>query len=121
MLEPHGPLPPEIYWRRRVLAAGLALFAVIVVVGVIGVVLLVANTKDNVYDSDDVAVGDVAEFVRDQAAGRPPEHNARPAFFQQRCPRDLRPFGFDRTEGGRERYFHRVSLSSMASPRTRTA
>ncbi len=32
MLEPHGPLPPEIYWRRRVLAAGLALFAVIVVV-----------------------------------------------------------------------------------------
>ena len=32
MLEPHGPLPPEIYWRRRVLAAVLALFAVLVVV-----------------------------------------------------------------------------------------
>lgn len=32
MLEPNGPLPPEIYWRRRVLAAGLAAFAVLVVV-----------------------------------------------------------------------------------------
>ncbi|TWS20531.1 hypothetical protein FK529_04075 [Tsukamurella asaccharolytica] len=32
MLEPHGPLPPEIYWRRRVLAAVVALFAVVVVV-----------------------------------------------------------------------------------------
>ncbi|CAM3670845.1 BsuPI-related putative proteinase inhibitor [Tsukamurella ocularis] len=44
MLEPHGPLPPEIYWRRRVLAAGLALFAVIVVVLLI---VFVGGGKDS--------------------------------------------------------------------------
>lgn len=44
MLEPHGPLPPEIYWRRRVLAAGLALFAVLVVVLLI---VFVGGGKDS--------------------------------------------------------------------------
>ncbi|AUN39121.1 hypothetical protein [Tsukamurella tyrosinosolvens] len=44
MLEPHGPLPPEIYWRRRVLAAVLALFAVLVVVLLI---VFVGGGKDS--------------------------------------------------------------------------
>lgn len=44
MLEPHGPLPPEIYWRRRVLVAVLALFAVVVVVLLI---VFVGGGKDS--------------------------------------------------------------------------
>lgn len=44
MLEPNGPLPPEIYWRRRVLAAVVALFAVVVVVLLI---VFVGGGKDS--------------------------------------------------------------------------
>jgi hypothetical protein len=33
-LEPHGPLPSQVYWRRRGLALGIALLAVALVVGV---------------------------------------------------------------------------------------
>ncbi len=33
-LEPHGPLPPQVYWRRRGLALGIALLAVALVAGV---------------------------------------------------------------------------------------
>jgi hypothetical protein len=38
-LEPHGPLPPEIYWRRRGLAVGIAVVVVAIVVAVIVAVL----------------------------------------------------------------------------------
>ena len=34
MLEPNGPLPPEIYWRRRLLAIGVIATAIVLVVGV---------------------------------------------------------------------------------------
>ncbi len=33
-LEPHGPLPPQVYWRRRGLALGIALLAVALVAGI---------------------------------------------------------------------------------------
>lgn len=33
-LEPHGPLPSQVYWRRRGLALGIALLAVALVAGV---------------------------------------------------------------------------------------
>ncbi|OBI44710.1 hypothetical protein A5707_02535 [Mycobacterium kyorinense] len=41
-LEPHGPLPPEIYWRRRGLAVGIAVVVVGIVVATI-VALLSGN------------------------------------------------------------------------------
>jgi hypothetical protein len=43
-LEPHGPLPTQIYWRRRALALGIA----VLVIGVIAaiVVVVVKNTGD---------------------------------------------------------------------------
>lgn len=41
-LEPHGPLPTQIYWRRRALAIGLAVLAVAVIVAV--VILVVTNS-----------------------------------------------------------------------------
>ncbi|WP_068279228.1 hypothetical protein [Aldersonia kunmingensis] len=38
MFETNGPLPPEIYQRRRWLAIGLASFAILVVIGLIAVI-----------------------------------------------------------------------------------
>ena len=38
-LEPRGPLPPEIYWRRRGLALGIAVVAVGIVIAIIVAVL----------------------------------------------------------------------------------
>ncbi|MGH3597180.1 MAG: hypothetical protein ACRDUT_14635 [Mycobacterium sp.] len=38
-LEPHGPLPPEIYWRRRGLALGIAVVVIGVVVAIVVAVL----------------------------------------------------------------------------------
>lgn len=34
-LEPHGPLPPQIYWRRRGLALGIAVLVIGVVVAIV--------------------------------------------------------------------------------------
>ncbi|MDT5090771.1 MAG: hypothetical protein QOH60_134 [Mycobacterium sp.] len=38
-LEPHGPLPPQIYWRRRALAIGIAVLVIGAVVAVVITVL----------------------------------------------------------------------------------
>ncbi|KAA0022025.1 hypothetical protein [Antrihabitans cavernicola] len=35
MLEPNGPLPPEIYWRRRALAIGVGLVALLVLIWIV--------------------------------------------------------------------------------------
>ncbi|MEV0688027.1 hypothetical protein AB0I35_29580 [Nocardia sp. NPDC050378] len=44
MLEPNGPLPPEIYWRRRALAIGVIIVALAIVVWL---VTLVARGGDS--------------------------------------------------------------------------
>ena len=41
-LEPHGPLPTQIYWRRRALAMGIAVLVIGVIAAV--VVMIVMNT-----------------------------------------------------------------------------
>lgn len=38
-LEPHGPLPPQIYWRRRGLALGIAVVVIGIVVAIVVAVL----------------------------------------------------------------------------------
>jgi hypothetical protein len=38
-LEPQGPLPPEIYWRRRGLALGIAVVVIVIVVAIVVAVL----------------------------------------------------------------------------------
>ncbi|MFR9752827.1 hypothetical protein ACL02S_17580 [Nocardia sp. 004] len=43
MLEPNGPLPPEIYWRRRALAVGIL---VIILALVVWLVLVIAGGDD---------------------------------------------------------------------------
>ena len=42
-LEPHGPLPSQIYWRRRALAIGIA----VVVVGIIAAIVAVIVTSNS--------------------------------------------------------------------------
>ncbi|MEU7766260.1 hypothetical protein AB0B25_14155 [Nocardia sp. NPDC049190] len=38
MLEPHGPLPPEIYWRRRVFAIGILVSALALMIWLVAMV-----------------------------------------------------------------------------------
>lgn len=45
-LEPHGPLPPQIYWRRRGLALGIALLVIALVVGVAIMLFSGSGTSD---------------------------------------------------------------------------
>ncbi|WP_433661334.1 hypothetical protein ACQPW1_03480 [Nocardia sp. CA-128927] len=54
MLEPNGPLPPEIYWRRRALAIGALVVALALV---IWLVLTVARGGDSPGDTKPVAAG----------------------------------------------------------------
>ncbi|MBU9766881.1 hypothetical protein FR943_23940 [Mycobacterium sp. TNTM28] len=42
-LEPHGPLPSQIYWRRRALAIGIA----VVVVGIVAAIVAVIMTSSS--------------------------------------------------------------------------
>ncbi|MBT0566107.1 hypothetical protein [Williamsia sp. CHRR-6] len=35
MLEPQGPLPPEVYWRRRMIAIGAVVAVIVVTIGII--------------------------------------------------------------------------------------
>ena len=49
-LEPHGPLPTQIYWRRRALAIGIAVLVVGVIAAV--VVMIVMNTGGETTNAD---------------------------------------------------------------------
>ncbi len=46
-LEPHGPLPSQIYWRRRALAIGIA----VVVVGIVAAIVAVIMTSSSGAES----------------------------------------------------------------------
>ncbi|QIS01358.1 hypothetical protein F5X71_02660 [Nocardia brasiliensis] len=54
MLEPNGPLPPEIYWRRRALAIGALVVALALV---IWLVLTVSRGGDSPGDTKPAAAG----------------------------------------------------------------
>ncbi|HEX3546102.1 MAG TPA: hypothetical protein VHU62_05950 [Mycobacterium sp.] len=46
-LEPHGPLPSQIYWRRRALALGIAVLVIGVIAAVALVVIVNVTGSDN--------------------------------------------------------------------------
>jgi hypothetical protein len=46
-LEPHGPLPAQIYWRRRALAIGLAVIVIGVIAAVVAVIVMNAGDTKN--------------------------------------------------------------------------
>ena len=61
-LEPHGPLPTQIYWRRRALALGIA----VLVIGVIAAIVVVVVKTTGGADTEG------AEAGAPTAAGAPP-------------------------------------------------
>jgi hypothetical protein len=46
-LEPHGPLPTQIYWRRRALALGVAVLVMAVIAAVVFIVVRNSTGPDN--------------------------------------------------------------------------
>ncbi|WP_280449421.1 hypothetical protein [Nocardia brasiliensis] len=88
MLEPNGPLPPEIYWRRRALAIGALVVALALV---IWLVLTVSRGGDSPGDSKPVAAGSSTSVPSKAAdpstpkpsgsaeSSAPPSTNAAPA------------------------------------------
>ena len=64
-LEPQGPLPPEIYKRRRMLAIGVAAFVLAIVVTVVVVVISNAtgDTKTEAEGAAEKAAGKVQNAV----------------------------------------------------------
>ncbi|GGN83808.1 hypothetical protein [Nocardia rhizosphaerihabitans] len=47
MLEPNGPLPPEIYWRRRALAIGVIVVALAIVIWLVTMVARGGDSSGN--------------------------------------------------------------------------
>ncbi|MGD9621787.1 MAG: hypothetical protein AB7G47_18635 [Mycolicibacterium sp.] len=45
-LEPHGPLPTQIYWRRRALALGIAVLVIGVITAIVAVVVMNSTSSD---------------------------------------------------------------------------
>jgi hypothetical protein len=45
-LEPHGPLPTQIYWRRRALALGIAVLVIGVIAAVVAVVVINSTSSE---------------------------------------------------------------------------
>lgn len=54
-LEPHGPLPRQIYWRRRALALGVAALVIAIVVAVVTVVVLNTSSTEQPAASESTA------------------------------------------------------------------
>ncbi|MEU6828475.1 hypothetical protein ABZ894_07455 [Nocardia beijingensis] len=65
MLEPNGPLPPEIYWRRRVFAIGILVVALALL---IWVVLAVARGGDSPGDAAAAGTSSAVTKSADAAA-----------------------------------------------------
>ncbi len=73
-LEPHGPLPPEIYWRRRGLALGIAVVTIGIVVAVIVAVMsgsAGANTAGKPAGQEKAAAPEVKTPVQPPAGQNP--------------------------------------------------
>lgn len=90
MMDPVGPLPASVYWRRRLLAVGVAL------VGLFGLLwFLTAVLLPPGVDSDDSTAGRTAHIEPDPASVAPP-----PDLGVSGLPAGAPPAG-PSTEGGR--------------------
>ncbi|MEU2041054.1 hypothetical protein [Nocardia niwae] len=75
MLEPNGPLPPEIYWRRRVFAIGIMVVALALL---IWVVLAVARGGDSPGDARAAASSTTVAAKPADAAAKPSGESGAP-------------------------------------------
>lgn len=65
MLEPNGPLPPEIYWRRRAVALG------VIVVVVVLVVWIIASVRGGDDAPESAAAAATSELTEPTASSAP--------------------------------------------------
>ncbi|MCB0950820.1 MAG: hypothetical protein KDB44_16405, partial [Mycobacterium sp.] len=54
-LEPHGPLPTQIYWRRRALALGIAVLVIGVIAAIVAVVVMNSTSSEQPTANDSAA------------------------------------------------------------------
>ena len=54
-LEPHGPLPNQIYWRRRALALGIAVLVIGVIAAIVAVVVMNSTSSEQPTANDSAA------------------------------------------------------------------
>lgn len=59
-LEPHGPLPTQIYWRRRALALGIAVLVIGVIAAIVAVVVMNSTSSEQPTANDSSAPGQAA-------------------------------------------------------------
>ena len=59
-LEPHGPLPTQIYWRRRALALGIAVLVIGVIAAIVAVVVMNSTGSEQPTANDSAAPGQAA-------------------------------------------------------------
>ncbi|MEV4129852.1 hypothetical protein [Nocardia sp. NPDC049707] len=81
MLEPNGPLPPEIYWRRRALAIGILVVALALV---IWLVLTVTRGGDSPGTTQAAATSSASATSKPAGTSSPPppttgESSAKPS------------------------------------------
>ncbi|MCV7280790.1 hypothetical protein H7J88_14165 [Mycolicibacterium flavescens] len=70
-LEPHGPLPTQIYWRRRALALGIAVLVIAVVAAI--VLVVVKNTGSGDAQNTNAESSESAEAAPTPLPGENPE------------------------------------------------
>ena len=88
-LEPHGPLPQQIYWRRRALALGIAVLVIGVIAAIVAVVVM--NSTSSEQPTANESPPD-ARGRADAAAGRRiPRSRARSSRRRSRRRRRPRP------------------------------
>lgn len=69
MLEPNGPLPPEIYWRRRAVAVG------VIVVLVVLVVWIISSVRGGDDTPESTAAAATSELTEPSTPSAPPSES----------------------------------------------
>ncbi len=69
MLEPNGPLPPEIYWRRRAVALG------VIVVVVVLVVWIISSVRGGDDSPESAAAAATSELTGSSTPSAPPSES----------------------------------------------
>ncbi|CAA0081190.1 Uncharacterised protein [Mycolicibacterium vanbaalenii] len=59
-LEPHGPLPQQIYWRRRALALGIAVLVIGVIAAIVAVVVMNSTSSEQPTANESAASAEAA-------------------------------------------------------------
>ncbi|MFE3189160.1 hypothetical protein ACFXHA_09140 [Nocardia sp. NPDC059240] len=77
MLEPNGPLPPEIYWRRRAAAIGAIVIALALVIWI--AFALLKGGGDHKADAKPAATSSAAAKPAGSSSGAPDPSSAKPS------------------------------------------